>query len=308
MSRRQEWNTLNEIWVLPAMPYAAGAQQALERDKKSSSLTDQFSQKSSAAGVQQAVEKDKNSPSPTDQSSQKSSFGLRDMDDYWQAKRSSDMNAAYRIVENAFNPDYLRAADTFLIDLEKKDIHNPILVACYKPGGKNALPIMAAQYLGTRLGLEVEKRIIEIGSSQKTGTDKSNCMTRLTSGARYAGPLKLSGHYIGVDDTMVTGGTIGDLGTFINGRGGNFVGAFCLASPTAQPERLDLQPCSYKQLYATYQGDVLEWLQRTLGFSLQSLTDGEARYLLKPDVSKAVRAAFRSCQASGGSFNYAPES
>jgi len=208
-----------------------------------------------------------------------STVRIIDHPDYGAAK-SGDVNAAAIVVVDIIDHrgiERLRA----LIGNRK-----PTLVAVHaeEATGRNKLPMAYAEELGYQFGLEVDVDIVQANRPERTGQD---AVHRLAQRAEFDGPVKPGSDYVLVDDAVTQGGTLADLRSYIELRGGNVIGATTLIGA---PDSHILAPRPRTLAALREKLPSLErWWIKAYGHGLDALTESEAQALRRFDSTDAIR-------------------
>lgn len=206
------------------------------------------------------------------------------------AAKAGDTEAASRVVDFALDDSKVEAVRQLIGD--KK----PTLVAVHAEdaSGRNQLPIAYAAELGKRLGLPVDADIVQANRAGRTG---QGAEYRLLNRAEFDGPIQPGQDYLLVDDHVTAGGTLADLRSYIESRGGNVIGATTL---TASARSHILKP-SASALSAPRKKfpDLESWLQENQGHGFDALTESEARQFLKYGSASRIRNLFSPGEQAG---------
>jgi hypothetical protein len=164
--------------------------------------------------------------------------------------------------------------------------------------GRNAIPIAYAAVLARRLNLPVDMDIVQSNKVFRTG---SGALHRMTTPVAFDGTVEPGKSYLLVDDHTSQGGTLADLRSYIENRGGKVVGATTL---TAAPDGHMLAPISrtLDALRAKLPG-IDAWMTGSFGHDTSSLTEAEARYLTRFNSLDSLRnqiAATKQTSHPGG--------
>lgn len=132
----------------------------------------------------------------------------------YRAAKAGDAKAAARLVADLVaNPTHDFGDAVF------------VPVRTFEASGMNQIPVALAQrYAGDK---EIAQGIIQINRSFHTGADP---MERLVARAKFDGPVQRGGRYVLVDDVTTMGGTLADLASFIQSKGGVVVGTVVLTN------------------------------------------------------------------------------
>ena len=201
---------------------------------------------------------------------------LRKHADYKNAK-AGDRPSAAKVVADIVKTDRI-------IQLAKAHPNAIILpVRAEEASGRNALPIMYAEYIGIIAGLEVDEDIIQ--SVRAHHTDK-DAWYRITHPAEFDGQVKAGREYIIVDDVITMGGTINALRNYIIRNGGKVVDVTTL-SYSKGSTILSISPKTLAQLRAKFGNDLDKLLYEAgIATSADAITESEGQYLkkLSPDT------------------------
>lgn len=198
---------------------------------------------------------------------------LNNHPDYPAAKAGDDA-AALRVARDAVTPAFIEQVRA-LIPAGSKPRIVPVLAV--EGAGKNRIPLMAAEVLAQRLGLETDTRPVQ---AQKVGRTQSNALERIANQPTFAGEVAF-GDFLIIDDTLTQGGTLAQLKTHIEDNGGRVVGAVALTGKNYS-RKLALQPNTLAEVRGKY-GDLESWWRDTFGYGFEGLTQSEARTLLTFD-------------------------
>lgn len=202
---------------------------------------------------------------------------------FFRAKYGQDAEAAKSVVEATFDDIYLTRVRLMLHTLDAQGIERPILVAPSREGGRNALACAAAEYLGGRLGLEVDTNITQLESPSRKAMYK---LDKLFNFPAFSGSVVPDRHYVPVDDMLGTGGTIAELRSYIMNNGGKYAFSCCMASSSGQDHLLNNTPKQVSDIVEALGQNVTEWFQATAQIRLSALTRVES-YLLAGGTAKA---------------------
>jgi tol-pal system-associated acyl-CoA thioesterase len=231
------------------------------------------------------------------QRSPDSAVRMKDQPGYMAAKKSADPDAAFAVVTALIDP--ARLDDLRAIIGDRK----PTLVAVHADeDGTNALPAAYAAILGIRLGLPVDEEIVQINRTYRTGSDS---LHRLLTRAEFEGPVRPGQTYVIVDDVVTQGGTLADLRSYIDGRGGTVLAATTLVG-SGGSHLLALRLATLDALRAGY-GAVEPAYQGAFGHGYEGLTESEARAVQRFGSVDAFRdrviAAAEARHRASGSGN-----
>lgn len=197
------------------------------------------------------------------------------------AAKAGDLASAARLVEDLVSTDVIDDLVEHYARLR------PILVPVHaeESGGKNIIPLALAMFIRARTGWSVETALIQANKVGRTGQDG---YFRLAIQPLFEGPAS-SGAYFLVDDFLGQGATFANLRGHIVARGGTVVGATALTGkpPSAM---LALSPSTLSELRAVHGPSLLEnWWRDFFGYGFESLTESEARYLIRRTDADRIR-------------------
>lgn len=235
-------------------------------------------------------------PDVVTQQSPNSPIRLKDQPGYEAAKRHYDIPAAFRIVQAMLNQQQIGA----LCALVAGEAASIVAVEADE-GGRNALPVAYAEALGHALGLPVWPGIVQINRTFRTGADSVH---RLLARAGFDGEVQAGRAYVIVDDVVTQGGTLADLRSYIEQRGGRVIAVSALIGSTGSTV-LALTAATLGTLRDRF-GQVEGEFQEAFGHGYDGLTESEARAILRFGMVDAFRdrvlapAAARRVAAIGG--------
>ncbi len=162
--------------------------------------------------------------------------------------------------------------------------------------GRNAIPQAYAEYLGHALGLDVDNTLVQANRPQRTGQGGEY---RLSVHSEFDGPVEPGRAYLMVDDNVTQGGTLADLRSYIEHRGGRVLGATTLTGSRSS-EILAPRAATLDALRARFPTLEARW-KEAFGHDFTGLSEGEATYLLRSDPAGGLgdRILARA-QAGGG--------
>lgn len=198
---------------------------------------------------------------------------LNNHPDYAAAKAGDDA-AALRVARDAVTPEFVERVRA-MIPAGSRPWIVPVLAV--EGGGKNRIPLMAAEVLAQRLGLETDTSPVQ---AEKVGRTQSNALERIANQPTFAGEVAV-GDYLILDDTLTQGGTLAQLKTHIEDNGGRVLGAVALTGKNYS-RKLSLDPSTLAEVRGKY-GDIEPWWRDSFGYGFEGLTQSEARTLLTFD-------------------------
>ena len=197
------------------------------------------------------------------------------------AAKAGDAEAATALAEDTLNPDAIASLKDFLHG------RKPILISAhaFESEGVNAIPEAFAEILASKLGLQIESGIVQINTVGHTG---ANGFTRLARQPAFDGEVIEGQEYLIVDDFVGMGGTLANLKGYIESNGGIVIGTTVL---TGKPysAKIALDRVTLKELREKHGKDLEYWWQKKFGHTFDSLTQSEARYLLKTENADRIR-------------------
>ncbi len=196
------------------------------------------------------------------------------------AAKAGDLAAAARLIEDM--------ADRELIDalIDRYAPLQPTLVPVHaeETDGKNIIPIALAAFIRARTGWPVELGLIQANKVGRTGQDG---YYRLAIQPLFEGPVSAAPHFL-IDDFLGQGATLANLRGHILAHGGTVVGASALTGKSVSA-MLALSPSTLAEL-RTVHGTALEnWWRELFGYGFDSLTESEARYLIRRTDADRIR-------------------
>ncbi len=213
------------------------------------------------------------------QQSSGSSVRLKEQPGYEAAKRQYDVAAAFAVVEAMVDPRSIAVLRAIVAG--RPAVIVPVEA---EENGRNALPIAYADAISHALGLPLGMGIVQINRTFRTGADSAH---RLLARASFDGEVQRGQHYVIVDDVVTQGGTLADLRSYIEGRGGKVIAASALAGSSGS-HVLALRPDTLAALRERFGGVESEY-QGAFGHGYDGLTDSEARAILRFGMVDAFR-------------------
>ncbi|MCM2317790.1 MAG: hypothetical protein NDI93_00490 [Pseudomonas sp.] len=201
---------------------------------------------------------------------------LNNHPDYAAAKAGDDA-AALRVARDAVTPEFVEQVRAMIPAGSRPRI---VPVLAVEGGGKNRIPLMAAEVLAQRLGLETDTSPVQ---AEKVGRTQSNALERIANQPTFAGEVAV-GDYLILDDTLTQGGTLAQLKTHIEDNGGRVLGAVALTGKNYS-RKLAIDPSTLAEVRGKY-GDIEPWWRETFGYGFEGLTQSEARTLLTFDKGR----------------------
>jgi hypothetical protein len=194
--------------------------------------------------------------------------------DFW-AGKSGDNKASDRAVEDLVKPEAIEYAKTF----GKDAIFVPIVS---KEGtGENQIPNALANFLALKTGAMLDTDIKHINKPEHTG---KSVIHRIMNPLIFEGNVQKGGEYVLVDDTVATGGSLADLGQYLEENGGKVVGIMPLVNASRSG---NLTPS--KELLNELQKKFGKEIEQEFGIKLEALTYPEAYALNKFQSIDSIR-------------------
>lgn len=209
---------------------------------------------------------------------------------YWDAK-TGDAVAADLLVSATLNPAQTEALAGLLAG------RYPILVSAhaYERNGVNAIPEVLADELAKRLGWDVDDGVVQVNVVSHTGADG---FSRLARQAEFDGAIQPGAEYVMVDDFVGMGGTLANLRGHIEAHGGKVLAAVAL---TGKPHsaRLRLTANTLDELRKKHGTELEHWWQERFSHAFDTLTESEARYLVRTPDAATVRNRIAAAEQAG---------
>lgn len=198
---------------------------------------------------------------------------LNNHPDYAAAKAGDDA-AALRVARDAVTPEFVEQVRAIIPEGSSPHI---VPVLAREGAGDNRIPLMAAEVLAQRLGLETDTNVMQ---AQKVGRTQSNALERIANQPTFDGGV-VAAEYLLLDDTLTQGGTLAQLKTHIEDNGGQVLAALALTGKNYS-RKLAIDPDTLAQVRGKY-SDIEPWWRETFGYGFEGLTQSEARTLLTFD-------------------------
>lgn len=198
---------------------------------------------------------------------------LNNHPDYAAAKAGDDA-AALRVARDAVTPEFVEQVRQAIPEGSSPKI---VPVLAREGAGDNRIPLAAAEVLAQRLGLQADPMQLQ---TEKIGRTQASALERVANQATFEGQVA-PGDYILLDDTLTQGGTLAQLKTHIEDRGGRVVLASALTGKNYS-RKLSLDYSTLAEVRGKY-GSIEPWFRETFGYGFEGLTQSEARTLLTFD-------------------------
>ena len=205
------------------------------------------------------------------------------------AAKAGDREAGLRLARDLVTPEFVDSVRQLVGD--SKPVVFPVLAV--EQTGSNMIPMMAAEALAHKLGLDTETGVVQSVKANRTG---KGALDRVFSPPGFDGLVEPGKSYLLLDDTLTQGGTFAALADHIRQSGGTVVGAVALTGKQYSAN-LRLSDESLAQLREQH-GAVEDDFRRATGHGFDRLTESEARALAKfrpltPSEAESLRNEMR---------------
>ncbi|TLP68252.1 hypothetical protein FEA48_30840 [Pseudomonas nitroreducens] len=198
---------------------------------------------------------------------------LNNHPDYAAAK-AGDTAAALRVARDAITPEFV---DQVRQAVPAGSSPKIVPVLAREGAGDNRIPVIAAEVLAQRLGLQTDLTPVQ---QEKIGRTQASALERVARQPTFQGDVA-PGDYILLDDTLTQGGTLAQLKTHIEDNGGRVVLAAALTGKNYS-RKLSLDSSTLAEVRGKY-GSIEPWFRETFGYGFEGLTQSEARTILTFD-------------------------
>ncbi|MFK8398187.1 LPD38 domain-containing protein [Pseudomonas sp. BGr12] len=198
---------------------------------------------------------------------------LNNHPDYAAAK-AGDTAAALRVARDAITPEFV---DQVRQAIPAGSSPKIVPVLAREGAGDNRIPVIAAEVLAQRLGLQTDLTPVQ---QEKIGRTQASALERVARQPTFQGDVA-PGDYILLDDTLTQGGTLAQLKTHIEDNGGRVVLAAALTGKNYS-RKLSLDSSTLAEVRGKY-GSIEPWFRETFGYGFEGLTQSEARTILTFD-------------------------
>jgi len=147
--------------------------------------------------------------------------------------------------------------------------------------GDNAIPQLLAAACALAAGGSLDTDLVQITRVFHTGADP---MERMASRPEFEGIVTPNSHYVLDDDVTTMGGTLAELASYIQARGGIVAGAIVLVN-AGRPEELHPSKSILSKLESRYEQEI----QQLFGIQPNALTANEASYLIGFRTADEIR-------------------
>ncbi|MBZ6065295.1 hypothetical protein LA374_03585 [Aeromonas schubertii] len=200
----------------------------------------------------------------------------------YEAAKSGDDAAALRLISEVLSKEAIGRIKALIGDRDAIALG----VHAEEATGRNAIPQAMADVLAKVLGIEVS---VDIVQAEKVGRTAQDGFGRLANQPSFDGPVRTDKPYLIMDDTLTQGGTLANLKGHIEHRGGEVLAATALTGKQYSA-KIATDSSTLEKLREQYDGTGLEaWWQNRFGYGFDSLTESEARYLLRAKDADKIR-------------------
>jgi hypothetical protein len=199
---------------------------------------------------------------------------LKDHPSYTEAK-AGDAEAAVELVSDVALP--------FLTGISGKLPADAIYTAPHarEATGDNAIPQVFATACALISGGALDTDLVQISRVFHTGADP---MERMASRPDFEGIVHPDANYILVDDVTTMGGTLAELASYIQERGGNVADVVVLVN-AGRAEELHPSRSVLAKLKSRHESEI----ERIFGIQADALTANEANYLIGVRTADEIR-------------------
>ena len=190
-----------------------------------------------------------------------------------------DRSAALRLVHS-----FLQTLESqALIKVLKQQYPDAIIVPvrAIEAHGKNKIPLVMAEYIGSLTGNTVDISIVQTNRVHRTVKDEWH---RFAFRPSFDGEVKSGQNYILVDDVFSNGGSFSELRLFIERNGGHVVHVVAMATGMSGNE-IAPRPETLQSLIDKYSPDTLSSFLKEV-----KLYDGNFKALTEPEARSLRRA------------------
>lgn len=185
----------------------------------------------------------------------------------FKAAKAGDIASAFRLVADLVKPENISAAkEKFGSDV----VYMPVMAQ--ESSGKNQIPNALAAYYAAKTDGIMGAEIFQTNKAYHTGAD---AMERLIARSEFSGRIAHGQKYVLVDDVSTMGGTLADMASYIQSKGGVVSGAVLLTNAsragTMTPEAKNIRSLGERHGQA---------IKELFGIDPSALTRDEAQYLV----------------------------
>ncbi len=204
------------------------------------------------------------------------------------AAKAGDALAAKDLVSQTMSNE---ALDRIRAIINGKHPHL-LAVHALETEGMNVIPRILAGLLATSLNLPFINNIVQTNRVSHTG---SGGYHRLAFPALFDGSVDAEEYFL-VDDFIGQGGTLANIKGYLESCGAKTVGATVLTGKSYSA-KLALTEETLQTLRRKHGNELEQWWHATFGFGFESLTESEARYLIRSDDADAISARIVAARA-----------
>lgn len=157
--------------------------------------------------------------------------------------------------------------------------------------GDNAIPQVLASACASAARALVDTDIVQTSRVFHTGADP---MERMATRPDFEGIVVPGADYVLVDDVTTMGGTLAELGNYIQQRDGNVVGAVVLVN-AGRIEEFHPSQSVLSELAFRYETQI----EQIFGISINALTGNEANYLIGFRTAVEIRNRLAKARKEG---------
>ncbi|UNU73275.1 phosphoribosyltransferase [Moraxella nasovis] len=136
---------------------------------------------------------------------------------YYQKAKAGDAQSAFLLVDEFLSDDFVKEMGQSI--RHYKDVHI-VPVHAEEQQGRNKIPMAYALALSEILGVKMDLGIVQADRAYRTSSDG---VGRLLKRVNFDGDVVAGRHYVIVDDVITQGGTLADLHSFIENKGGSVI-------------------------------------------------------------------------------------
>ncbi len=209
------------------------------------------------------------------------------------AAKNGHRDAALMLVDRMLTEETVDSVRLLLGD--RRDVRiTPVLAK--EASGHNKIPLMMAEVLAHRLGVEVEYDICQVERVHRTD---SNADHRLAFSPTFDGEVEPGRLYFIVDDTLTMGGTVAALRGFIVNRGGQVPGAAVMTAHEGAVH-LPVSKTMLDRIQAKHGDAMNHYWKEEFGYGIDQLTQAEAGHLRAAASVDAIRTRIAAARDAAG--------
>ena len=217
--------------------------------------------------------------------------------DYKTAK-AGDREAAARLIVDMTKSE---AQQNTLKELAEKNPSAIVVpVHAEEMEGRNPIPNVLANYIGSVTGLEVDNNIVQ---STRTGRTLSSAWGRMAIRPAFDGKVQAGRKYIVVDDVVTQGGTLSEMRRHIEANGGEVVQMLTIGA-ARNSTIIALSEKNKLKLERQYGVEALQAFLKEVGLyggNHEALTASEARQLMEAGSIDEARNRILEARREGNS-------